>query len=520
MELTFDLVEQLEDMYRVKGGHLRYLDSRLPESWQGTIPDGYGNAWERREWKFYLKDYRPLPRPLSLLIPDKKQLATWTMIGNANQIIMEVSPESLEEFLDRHVSSPAAKRNLAELFHGEVVSGTGLKAFLSLVVCAREQNRFIDQYLPMMRAFAENDPRIAGVDDELVEEANDFFKEIDDFRRYLESDLFLFKRFAKDLKNLFRTGVTVGILGYGEISSILTLKGESAPRRPSGQGVAFKRMPPFPDRDSVESYRDLFDRYHLLLKKIGLNPPKHGLRTISREDGTITVFATQVRLPEESIGSRVIRRVSREECIRLFDMVLGETLKVARYNRRNPGLLAGIDIQISNWGVDGYDKENPGVTGEETLYYIDTSTPMIREDGRELLDAELFMMSVPPGLRWLVRSLFLQEVLDRYYDTREIVKDLIANFIKEGRKDVVEDLIEHANRFFDEKMPEYGFEYITSREVRKYYRRDRTIWIIFQTARRIDRFIQQKVLRRSYPYRLPDNIGLRAGKPKPEEPAD
>ncbi len=270
-------------------------------------------------------------------------------------------------------------------------------------------------------------------------------------------------------------------------------------------------MPPFPNRESVESYRELFNRYHRLLKEIGVNPPRHGIRNLFRENGTVTVFITQSRLPTESIGSNVIRVVTAEECVLLFRMVLQETLKVAEYNRLDPELQVGIDIQISNWGVDGFDPAQPGVNGDEKLLFIDTSTPMIREDGTELLDAELFMKSVPPFIRPLVRAIFLQDVLERYYDIREIIKDLIANFIKEGRSDVVPALVEEANLFFTERMADFDFKPLTLREVKRYYRHDRLIWIVFQTARRIDRFIQTKILGRKYPYRLPDKIGIFAG---------
>lgn len=192
-------------------------------------------------------------------------------------------------------------------------------------------------------------------------------------------------------------------------------------------------------------------------------------------------------------------------------MVLEETLKVAEHNRIHPDLQVGIDIQISNWGVEGFDPAEPRVNGDENLLFIDTSTPMIREDGVELLDAELFMKSVPPFLRPVVRALFLQDVLDRYYDIREIIRDLIANFIKEGRSDVVPALAHQANLFFTERMAEYDFKPLTLRDIKRYYRHDRLIWIVFQTARRIDRFIQTRILGRKYPYRLPDKIGLFTG---------
>ncbi len=223
MDLTFDLFEQLVDLYKVKSRHVRYLNGMLPASWQATIPGGYGNIWERREWKFHLKEFEPFPRALRLLIPDKRQILVWTTIDFTNELIMDVSPESIGEFLDRYIDNPVARRNLEELFLGEDISGPGLKAFGSIVVCAKEEKRFIDKHLPMLRTFAGNDPREAGVDDEYRDLSIGFFKEIDDMVRYLDSDVLLFKRFNRDLRELFRGKVSVGVLGVGEISSVLAL---------------------------------------------------------------------------------------------------------------------------------------------------------------------------------------------------------------------------------------------------------------------------------------------------------
>lgn len=204
MQLTFDIFEQLEDLYEVKSRHLGYLNATLPEGWQTTVPGGYGGMWRNSGDRFLLKSYDPFPKPLQLLLPDRRNLVSWTMIGFANEMIMAVSPESLGDFLALYVDNPTARRNLSELFLGEDMTGPGMKAFGSLVVCAREENRFIDLYLPMLRAFSEGDPRRVATDSELRDTALGFLREIDDFHRYLDSDIYFHKRFSKDLKMLFR----------------------------------------------------------------------------------------------------------------------------------------------------------------------------------------------------------------------------------------------------------------------------------------------------------------------------
>jgi hypothetical protein len=125
------------------------------------------------------------------------------MIGFANELILEVAPDSLGEFLHRYIDNPAARMNLEEIFMGIDTSGPGLKAFGSIAVCASEENRFIGRYLPILRTFAGNDPRAVGIDTEARDEADGFLREIDDFRRYLDSDVFLFRKFNRDFKELF-----------------------------------------------------------------------------------------------------------------------------------------------------------------------------------------------------------------------------------------------------------------------------------------------------------------------------
>ena len=56
-------------------------------------------------------------------------------------------------------------------------------------------------------------------------------------------------------------------------------------------------------------------------------------------------------------------------------------------------------------------------------------------DGVEQLDPELFLRSAPSFLVWLLRLLFLKDVVDRYYDFHLVAVDLIANFYKEQMRD-------------------------------------------------------------------------------------
>ena len=89
---------------------------------------------------------------------------------------------------------------------------------------------------------------------------------------------------------------------------------------------------------------------------------------------------------------------------------------------------------------------------------MDTSTPLFRVDGVEQLDPELFLRSAPSFMVWIIRLLFLEDVMTRYYDFRRVAMDLIANFYKEQRPELIPDLIETANEFFADEAADLGIE--------------------------------------------------------------
>ena len=124
--------------------------------------------------------------------------------------------------------------------------------------------------------------------------------------------------------------------------------------------------------------------------------------------------------------------------------------------------------------------------------YIDTSTPIMRLNGVEQLNAELFLRSAPPYLAWILRMLFLQDVVTRYYDPRKVTIDLIANFYKEQRPELVPELVAAANAYIRGEGADLGMAEITEKEVSDYYREDELIWRLYLGMRRFDRFVRKK----------------------------
>jgi len=150
-----------------------------------------------------------------------------------------------------------------------------------------------------------------------------------------------------------------------------------------------------------------------------------------------------------------------------------------------------------------FDSQNPEVNDGSILTYLDTSTPLFRIDGEEQMDPELFLRSAPSFLVWILRLLFMQDVVDRYYDLRQVVVDLVANFYKEQRPELIPDLVDVANSFFAGEAADLDLAPISEKEVRAYYREDALIWTLYLSMRRLDRWLHTTLLRREYPYILP-----------------
>ena len=107
----------------------------------------------------------------------------------------------------------------------------------------------------------------------------------------------------------------------------------------------------------------------------------------------------------------------------------------------------------------------------------------------------------------IIRKFFLEYVMTRYYDPRQVTIYILANFYKEQRPDLVPELVAAANRFFAlDQTKELNVEPIQEKEVSDCYREDAFIWSFLSAARRFDRFLYLNILRREYPYILPGKV--------------
>jgi hypothetical protein len=320
----------------------------------------------------------------------------------------------------------------------------------------------------------------------------------------IEINTELLERFERELDPRFpeRSEIPTRVLGYGEISTVLEI-GAGAERE-----LAYKRMPMFRTRQEAENYMTLHQEYiQVLQERIGLRVAPNDIVALGYEnEARVTVYILQSKFPSEIIGHRTIHRLSPADVKKLVLAVLRETAKVFEFNRENAGeLQVGIDGQISNWAIANLAPEASAFDDGIELVYLDTSAPFMRRDGVEQMDPELFLRSAPSFLVWILRLLFLEDVMTRYYDFRKVAVDIVANFYKEQRSDLVPELVEAVNEFFSAEFRDGGLKSITVDEVRAYYREDAWIWRLYLAFRKVDRSLHT-LLGKDYPYVLPDKV--------------
>ena len=306
----------------------------------------------------------------------------------------------------------------------------------------------------------------------------------------LAIDPHLLERFEAGLdpQHLVDSKVPGEIIGYGEISAIFRIRGDDR--------NVYKRLPVFDDRSSAQRYAAMHAEYCRLLGEAGLRLPASATHIVSIPGRPVILYIAQRELTGHHFCHRRIHHLNDADSLAQIEKAAAEIAKVWSFNREAaPAMELAIDGQLSNWAVANSDGCGP------QLVYIDTSTPLMRINEVEQLDPELLLKSAPRALRWIIRRLFLADVMNRYYAPRLVYTDLTANLIKEQRPDLVAPAVAVVNRFLDKGNPP-----LTVREVEKYYGEDKLIWTIFLAFRRIDRWLAARLLNRRYEFILPGTI--------------
>lgn len=315
---------------------------------------------------------------------------------------------------------------------------------------------------------------------------NEILKEI----IFVDNENFSKIKSFTDLNNFIKTNnLKLNILGFGEISTVVEVKSKNI-----SANFVYKKLPPFENLQSVKKYEKVFYKYCALLKFAGINLPLAKLLIFKKSSAKYSIYVKQKKLNPETIGNNLIHNLSPEKCLDFLQNIFLNLLKIYKYNLSQDKIKIGLDGQISNWA---YYKNK--------IYYIDITSPLFRINNKEQLDIEIFLKTTPFFLRPVIKKFFLKQVLDRYYDLRLVCVDLIANFFKEQKKEIVTDTIKLANNFLTKNINE-KFTKITFTEVKKYYDEDAFIWKFYQFARKVDKQITTKILRKNYEIILPEKI--------------
>jgi len=278
-----------------------------------------------------------------------------------------------------------------------------------------------------------------------------------------------------------RSKIPAKIIGYGEISSIFRIEGYSK--------WIYKRMPLFETKEQAVAYDKNYKLYTEYLKSAGLNLPKDFSKiTKSRK---YVLYLGQEEFLKSNLCHNRLHTQSKQENIDMLNNIFVQIKKIYRFNQQNKSKIElSLDGQVSNWSFV-----------ENKLFYFDTSTPLFKIDGTEQMNPELLLNSTPKVLRWLIRSFFLQDVMDRYYDLHLVYLDLIANLYKEQKEDLIDAVLEKSNYLLPKESRR-----ITRKEVDKYYKEDKFIWQLFLVLRRMDRWVSRNILGRQYEFILPGKI--------------
>ena len=296
-----------------------------------------------------------------------------------------------------------------------------------------------------------------------------------------------------DPAHIEKSPVPVTVLGYGEISTVVAFDD------PLVSGEAFKRLPLFSSEKEAKDYCDLYLEYNRLLRAAGVETPESRGYVVKGHNRYVA-YLGQKQLPVETVGNKIIQTCTPQESLKLLRMVLARMR--ALWQQNTDVLRLGMDSQISNWSLAGY-RPGKALDASAGLLYLDTSTPFIRKNGVEQMNAVLFLQSAPPVMRPVLRKFFLQDVMDRFYNFRLTAIDLIANLYKEQKPELIPLWTEVINAENNDLLQS---QFITEEEVEKFYKEDKFIWQLFLAVRRANRFVNMKLLGQRYEFTLPGKI--------------
>jgi hypothetical protein len=277
------------------------------------------------------------------------------------------------------------------------------------------------------------------------------------------------------------------VVAYGEISAVIQLSGHDE--------VVLKRMSGFATEEEVTRYVQVVDDYVACLGGRGIAVAPTEVIPVSTERNGRVAYLVQPCIPAERLGHALLRSGDEADVHALLEAVYALLAEFYAANAEGSLVLA-IDAQLSNWAWDG-----------SALTYFDVGTPFIRRDGVEQMDFKVLTRSTPQPLRWLSDRFIAPGVIERYYGLDNAITDILANFVKEGRAELIERATDFTNEWVaraDVDLPTFQ-----PRAIHRYYAVDAKIWEFLYQARRLARFVNTRLFGRPYNYLLPGKVKRR-----------
>lgn len=284
-----------------------------------------------------------------------------------------------------------------------------------------------------------------------------------------------------DLRRPERCAIPARILAHGKGCTILAIEHTDT------AGLVFKRMAIFRSAEEAGRYEATLRRYvRALGQRAGIRVAPCVTEHVGNPERELwTVYIIQERMPEATIGHRVIGDLPPNEMNRLAIAVLTEAAKVFDFNQAHQGdLELGFDGRISNWAIVGFGRLRSELPERPKLNYLDIGTPLMRHHGIEQFDPTPFLRTFPAITLPIVRRALLADMMTRYYDFRRIALDILSSILKEGYCDFLGMLADSVNWFFLAERQEMHFRPITVQEIIAYHRHDTWRWQTYLKLRR------------------------------------
>lgn len=189
-------------------------------------------------------------------------------------------------------------------------------------------------------------------------------------------------------------------------------------------GVVVKRLPSFESAERRDFYARSVDAYaKLLANPIGLDVFAHRCEAVQSPAGAV-LYIMQERAEPDTVADRLFAVGDQELREAILRTVLRATLRVWHRNAIEREIHThdsqiGLDSRLSNWSISLDDN---GVRAS----YFDTGTPFIRRLGRDRIDPSIFPNHIPVRPGTFLSRRKPDEELDRYYDFRLALIDLLA----------------------------------------------------------------------------------------------